>query len=103
MKFKYNNKIYETPNLEKKLKRMKLTLEDIEILNEDIKQEESKEYGIEGKEVRYFVHPNRMRTMCYIPIGQNPSALDWFKDAMWNGSTGIKWCTPEYLSKLKLW
>ncbi len=43
MIFKYNNKIYETPNLEKKLKRMRLTLDDIEILNEPIAKKVSNE------------------------------------------------------------
>lgn len=103
MKFKYKNKVYETPNIEKKLKRMNLTLEDIEIVKEEnIKKEESKEYGIEGKEIRHFLHPDGTKTMCYVPIGENPLALDWFKDVMWNGSTGIKWCTKEYLEKLIL-
>lgn len=50
MIFKYNNKIYETPNLEKKLKRMRLTLDDIEILNEPIvkkvSNEDDKDNGI---------------------------------------------------------
>ena len=50
MIFKYNNKIYETPNLEKKLKRMRLTLDDIEILNESIikkvSNEDDKDNGI---------------------------------------------------------
>ena len=48
--FKYNNKVYEVPNLEKKLKRMKLTLDDIEILNEPIvkkvSNEDDKDNGI---------------------------------------------------------
>lgn len=35
-KFKYKNKIIETPNIEKKLKRMKLTIQDVEIIKEDI-------------------------------------------------------------------
>lgn len=39
--FKYQNQIITTPNLEKKLKKMKLTLEDIEIISE--KKEEEKE------------------------------------------------------------
>lgn len=37
--FKYNNKVYEVPNLEKKLKRMKLTMNDIEIIDSPIKKE----------------------------------------------------------------
>lgn len=102
MKFKYDNKIYETPNLEKKLKRMKLTLDDIELIEETPTQEIPKQYGIDGKEVRYFLHPNGIKTLCYIPIGENPTAKEWFKDVMWNGSTGIKWCIPEYLKTLIL-
>lgn len=41
--FKYNNKIYEVPNLEKKLKRMRLTLKDVEIINKPVKEESGKE------------------------------------------------------------
>lgn len=37
--FKYNNKIYDTPNLEKKLKRMKITINDIEIIDDIPKKE----------------------------------------------------------------
>lgn len=102
MKFKYNNKIYETPNLEKKLKRMNLTLDDIEIIPDIVKQIDVKEYGIPGKTIRYFLHPDGHKTLCYIPIGENPTALAWFRNVMWNGKTGIKWCTPEYLKTLTL-
>lgn len=45
--FKYNNKVYEVPNLEKKLKRMKLTINDIEIIDSPIKKEiHSEDNGI---------------------------------------------------------
>lgn len=57
--FKYKDKIITTPNLEKKLKRMKLTLEDIEII--PIKKELPKSEGweFEGiKEWRYFKQPD---------------------------------------------
>lgn len=40
MRFKYNDKVYETPNLEKKLKRMKITMEDVEILPDVVKVNE---------------------------------------------------------------
>ena len=36
IKFKYKDKIYETPNLSKKLKRLKILESDIEILHEEI-------------------------------------------------------------------
>lgn len=35
--FKYKGKLITTPNLEKKLKRMKITLEDIEIVEKEEK------------------------------------------------------------------
>lgn len=100
--FTYNGKLYCPKNPDKKLRQLKITWADVQIINKEIKKEESKEYGVEGKEVRYFLHPNGMKTMCYVPIGENPKALDYFKDVMWNGSTGIKWCTKDYLEKLVL-
>ena len=39
--FKYNNKVYIVPNLEKKLKRMKLTLEDIELIDKPSSKEDN--------------------------------------------------------------
>lgn len=33
-RFKYNGTVYETPNIEKKLKRMKISMDDIEILED---------------------------------------------------------------------
>lgn len=38
IKFKYDGKIISTPNLEKKLKRMKISIDDIEIIKDEIKQ-----------------------------------------------------------------
>ena len=44
--FKYNGKVITTPNLEKKLKRMKISIDDIEIIEIPIKEKKSDE-GIE--------------------------------------------------------
>ena len=54
--FKYKDSIITTPNLEKKLKRMKLTLDDIEIITEEkpakkIDQEED-------SQVTYYIFQN---------------------------------------------
>ena len=38
--FKYKGKIITTPNLEKKLKRMKISIDDIEIIDTPIKKKE---------------------------------------------------------------
>ena len=39
MKFKYNGRIYNPVNTEKKLKKMGITIADIEIIREDIVEE----------------------------------------------------------------
>lgn len=54
--FKYQNKVYETPNLEKKLKRMKLHLEDVELINEQPKVKNSDDED-NGVKKYYFVNP----------------------------------------------
>ena len=38
MKFKYNGRIYNPVNVEKKLKKMGITMNDIEIIPEEIKE-----------------------------------------------------------------
>lgn len=38
MKFKYNGRIYNPVNVEKKLKKMGITINDIEIIPEEIKK-----------------------------------------------------------------
>lgn len=38
MKFKYNGRIYNPVNVEKKLKKMGITIDDIEIIPEEIKE-----------------------------------------------------------------
>ena len=77
--FKYKDKIITTPNLEKKLKRMKISLEDIEIINSlEKKKEESSKWEFEGiKEWRYYKHlDSDIRHCCLIDIGTNPSKYD---------------------------
>lgn len=54
--FKYNNKVFEVPNLEKKLKRMKLTLDDIELVTPPKKKVESNEDN--GIVKHHFKLPN---------------------------------------------
>ena len=43
--FRYKNKIISTPNLEKKLKRMKISIDDIEIIEDIKKEKEDTEYN----------------------------------------------------------
>ena len=54
--FKYNNKVYKVPNLEKKLKRMKLTLADIELIDKPVKVDNDNEDN--GITKHHFKLPN---------------------------------------------
>lgn len=80
--FKYNNKIITTPNLEKKLKRMKLQLSDIEIIETPIKKEKPSNDGIED----YMMNKERVivrsklddiRRICYVPKGTRPNIKEF--------------------------
>ena len=55
--FKYQDKIYKTINLDKKLKKMKLSLEDIELIDKPIKssKEDDEDNGITK---HHFILPN---------------------------------------------
>ena len=55
--FKYQDKIYKTSNLDKKLKKMKLSLEDIELIDKPIKssKEDDEDNGITK---HHFILPN---------------------------------------------
>ena len=54
--FKYNNKVYIVPNLEKKLKRMKLSLEDIELIDKPSPKEDNDDNEVITK--HHFILPN---------------------------------------------
>ena len=69
--FKYKDTIITTPNLEKKLKRMKLSIDDIEIIETPIKKEKPSNDGIEDyikDKIKVIVRSNidDIRRVCYI-------------------------------------
>ena len=101
--FKYQGKIISTPNLEKKLKRMKITLDDIEIIDKPIKKssDELEDYmlDLETKIVRST--EDDIRRVCYVPKNKSlPTIYELFKNQLWNGSTGIKGLTYEFLKTM---
>ena len=78
--FKYKDKIITTPNLEKKLKRMKLSLEDIEIIKTPIKkQQESgiEDYMLDKEQVIVRSTLDNVRRVCYVPKGTRPSIKEF--------------------------
>lgn len=103
--FKYDGKIITTPNLEKKLKRMKLQLSDIEIIETPTKKEKPSNDGIEDymkDKERIIVRSTQdnIRRICYIPKGTRPPFKKLFEKVIWNGKTGIKEITNEYIKTM---
>ena len=100
--FKYKGKIITTPNLEKKLKRMKISIDDIEIIDTPIKKKEVdsglEDYMLNKKQVIVRSTQDNIRRICYVDKDKSlPTMSKLFKNQMWNGKTGIKELTREYL------
>ena len=100
--FKYNGKIISTPNLEKKLKRMKISIDDIEIIqakNEPKKVDNSLENFMLDKE-RLIVCSTKddIKRVVYVKKGTRPPFKKLFEKQKWNpiSKTGIKGFDDEY-------
>ena len=104
--FKYKDTIITTPNLEKKLKRMKLSIDDIEIIDNPIKKEKSPSNELEDymKDVtKVIVRSNidDIRRVCFIKKDEpRPTMRELFKNHIWTTKTGIRGITEEYLMTL---
>lgn len=93
--FKYNGIQYTTNNLENKLKKLGISKNDIELLgNRDISTT-----SILDTHNRVIIKtPDNYYHISYIPKDSPiPSAYDLLKKNLWNGQTGIKEFTEEYL------
>lgn len=81
--FKYNGKIITTPNLEKKLKKMKLQLSDIEIIETPIKEKPSndgiEDYMLDKEQVVVRSTKDNIRRICYVKKGTRPPISTLFK------------------------
>ena len=106
--FKYKGTIITTPNLEKKLKRMKLSINDIEIIDNPIKKEKSPSNELEDymrDKIKVIVRSNidDIRRVCFIKADESrPTMRELFKNHIWNQTTetGIKEITEDYLMTL---
>lgn len=100
MKFKYNGRIYNPSNLEKKLQKMKLTLQDIEILPEEIKIEEPED-NWKRPLLRLKSSLDNYEYSIYSEVKpDNPTEL--IKNLIWNADnkTGVRGFTEEYAKTL---
>ena len=99
--FKYNNQIISTPNLEKKLKRMKLSIQDIEILpEEDTKKEEIVDNWQRPLVYLKSTLDNSVYTIYSETKPDNP--IELVKHLIWNihTRTGVEGFTEEYAKTL---
>lgn len=104
--FKYQGKIISTPNLEKKLKRMKISIDDIEIIETPKKEEKNPNSGWELEGIKEWRYYKDLKTgcihCCLIDVGTNPHIYEIFKSHIWNPETktGVRKITKEYLDTL---
>lgn len=88
MKFRYNGKIYNPVNIEKKLKKMGITLKDIEIIPEEKKEEhELEDYMIDKEQVIIRSTQDDIRRVCYVTKGTRPPIKELLKNQIWNPET----------------
>lgn len=103
--FKYQGKYISTPNLEKKLKRMGITKDDIEILEPNIKKEKIilEDNSYEILFIESFLDNRKFKTI--VPIGYRPNIIDKYKEnPLWfwndNGQYIKETLSDEYLKTL---
>ena len=100
MKFKYNGRIYNPVNVEKKLKKLGITMEDIEILPDEKKKEPSNEiedYMLDKEQIIVRSTKDDIRRVCYIQKGTRPPFKKLFENQVWNPITKTGYITNEYL------
>jgi hypothetical protein len=105
IEFKYKDKLFYTTNLPKKLKRLKITENDIEILREYNEQKQPEK--IEYEDCFYCYFYNSDNKIFHVIISKDhtkQNKYNVFKNSIWNENTktGIKNFTNEYIDKLIL-
>lgn len=99
--FKYNGKQYTTNNLEKKLNKLGISENDIELLGNKFKVVEIEESNKQRVIVRSNIDDTRR--VCFIDKNKSrPTMKELFKNHLWNPltKTGIREITEEYLMTL---
>lgn len=99
--FKYNGKVITTPNLEKKLKQMKISLEDIEIIpNQEKKIEDN------SKEFKTLKLKSLIDTLTYITYWPLNTPIPTIQELaklrgwIWNPETKTGLWSKEYINTL---
>ena len=105
MKFKYNGRIYNPVNVEKKLKKMGITMEDIEILPDEKKKKETSdelEDWMKDKEmVNLITDSDNLKRVVIVPKGERPDIVELLKNQIWNPTTKTGLYSIEFLKTLR--
>lgn len=105
MKFKYNGRIYNPVNVEKKLKKMGITMEDIEILPDEKKKKETSdelEDWMKDKEmVNLVTDSDDIKRVVIVPKGERPDIVELLKNQIWNPITKTGLYSIEFLKTLR--
>lgn len=103
IKFKYQGKIIETPNLDKKLKRMKISLEDIEIIKDINTTKQDSDEKTKKRKVVIRSKLDDILRICYLDADSSiPEPKELLLHQKWNPETrtGIRGYTDEFLNSL---
>lgn len=100
MKFEYNGKIYNPSNLEKKLKKLRITLEDIKIIPESPKKQEKEETISDTHYKEIIKGPDNSYYISWIPKNEDPPDPP-LQSLKWNpvSKTGVRGITDEYIAQ----
>lgn len=105
MRFKYNGHIFNPVNLEKKLKKMGITMEDIEILPDLVKKEKeiSEDNPYEIITIESSLDNRKFKTI--VPKGYRPNIIEKYKENplwFWNddGQYIKEFLEDDYLKTL---
>ena len=98
--FKYNGKQYTTNNLEKKLNKLGISENDIELLGNKFRVVEMEES--DKKRVIVRSTEDNIRRVCYVLKGTRPPFKKLFENQKWNPitKTGIKDMTDDYMKTM---
>ena len=87
MKFKYNDRIYNPSNLEKKLKKLGITINDIEIIPEPKIDTTPQLEFPDLEHVNIKSTKDNIIRVCQVPKGTRPPIIELFRNHIYNPDT----------------
>lgn len=102
--FEYNGKTFYADNFEKKLKRLKITKNDVKIINDDfefVRKDKHLETEYDEFTRAYILDKsnNTIHVICVDSLEYKPDIFKLFEKYIWNNETktGIKYINNDYI------